>query len=760
MLEREDLRQVRSTIKDVLREGHLDNLPDLFGREHHKHRGTHDLTFQQLVDSPDYIDNRQFITIVNEDEDGVAFIDLLGTDHQIVVTKNPEDFTLSADSQFHIWSDLEQPYIRVSNLSATELDPALQFALGVDDTVQFTIGVDDSDSNKLKIANQAALGAAFSSGLQYGDVLYYNHFTGNLVAGVQLSDFATDAVYITGGAGSGDGEFSNARQVALDGTYIYIADDGNDRIQKFLASDGSFVSKTAVGVVTRPWGIVWWGGYLYVSCYAGALSDTIVKIDAETLAPLASFGEYGTGVTQFISPRSMTTDGTDLYICDWGNDRIKKHSFAGAYLGEVGEAGSGNGQFSGPCGIETDGTSFVVCDYGNQRIQKFLCSGLSFVSAVSVQTRDGNKGFPESITLNGINFYVGCANISPHRGYIEKYVIATNAFVAFYDPTAAVGIDVDHVWGSFILKQAILAGDLIVLHQDGSYLEIYPKAKFMDDVRFYEDADPDGNYVGLRAPAAVTADYTLTLPAAAPATQGHLYGATSAILAWGQDVNSAASPTFVRLTLSQAIGTAPMTITSTTVVANLNADQVDGKHEAEFVLIDGTRALTANWDAGAFGIRALTLESDVAAGTAPLTIASTTLVTNLNADLLDGLHYASFPQLVISATASPTVTDDIDNYREGCLWIEQDANTVWFCADNANGAAVWHGIDQGLRTTDSPTFVDIKLSGVLKVDNVQVVKEQQAAIADPSGGTVIDAECRAQLALALAMLRTHGLILT
>lgn len=54
-----------------------------------------------------------------------------------------------------------------------------------------------------------------------------------------------------------------------------------------------------------------------------------------------------------------------------------------------------------------------------------------------------------------------------------------------------------------------------------------------------------------------------------------------------------------------------------------------------YLLADGVRALTADWDAGSFEIRAQTFESDVATGTAPLVIASTTKVTNLNADLLD-----------------------------------------------------------------------------------------------------------------------------
>jgi len=63
---------------------------------------------------------------------------------------------------------------------------------------------------------------------------------------------------------------------------------------------------------------------------------------------------------------------------------------------------------------------------------------------------------------------------------------------------------------------------------------------------------------------------------------------------------------------------------------------------SDYLLKDGTRALTGNWDAGSFKITAEQLESDVATGTAPLIVASTTKVDNLNADLLDGNHAAAF----------------------------------------------------------------------------------------------------------------------
>jgi len=57
---------------------------------------------------------------------------------------------------------------------------------------------------------------------------------------------------------------------------------------------------------------------------------------------------------------------------------------------------------------------------------------------------------------------------------------------------------------------------------------------------------------------------------------------------------------------------------------------------------DGSVALTANWDAGSYTIKSATFESDVATGTAPFTITSTTVCANLNADLLDGSHASTY----------------------------------------------------------------------------------------------------------------------
>ncbi len=76
-----------------------------------------------------------------------------------------------------------------------------------------------------------------------------------------------------------------------------------------------------------------------------------------------------------------------------------------------------------------------------------------------------------------------------------------------------------------------------------------------------------------------------------------------------------------RLSMSIPTGTAPFVIASTTLNTNLNADLLDGYHASSFALSSHTHAY-------------LPLSGG--------TMSNTNLVTNLNADLLDGLHYSAF----------------------------------------------------------------------------------------------------------------------
>jgi len=79
--------------------------------------------------------------------------------------------------------------------------------------------------------------------------------------------------------------------------------------------------------------------------------------------------------------------------------------------------------------------------------------------------------------------------------------------------------------------------------------------------------------------------------------------------------------------------------------AQVPANETDPVYTAErgnYLKKDGSVALTGNWDAGSFQIQAETLKSDVATGTIPVQVTSSTKCTNLNADLLDGNEAAAF----------------------------------------------------------------------------------------------------------------------
>lgn len=86
------------------------------------------------------------------------------------------------------------------------------------------------------------------------------------------------------------------------------------------------------------------------------------------------------------------------------------------------------------------------------------------------------------------------------------------------------------------------------------------------------------------------------------------------------------------------------------------------------VLSDGSQTLTADWDAGPHQIRAETFYADVTTGTAPIKCDSTTVCTNLNADLLDGLHSSQLTNVLpvklevrVATTAAGTLTSDFEN---------------------------------------------------------------------------------------------------
>lgn len=139
-----------------------------------------------------------------------------------------------------------------------------------------------------------------------------------------------------GSYGTGNGQFQDARGIAVDGQgNVYVVDcwnwDGNHRIQKFDAN-GAYVTK---------------------------------------------WGSYGTGNGQFQHANGVAVDGQgNVYVADTYNNRIQKFDSNGSFLTKWGSSGTGDGQFNHPHNLATDrmGNVYVVDSYNN-RIQKFDANG-------------------------------------------------------------------------------------------------------------------------------------------------------------------------------------------------------------------------------------------------------------------------------------------------------------------------------------------------------------------------------------------------
>lgn len=279
--------------------------------------------------------------------------------------------------------------------------------------------------------------------------------------------------------------FFDPAGIVSDGTNLYVADESNHKIRKIeissgtvttFAGTGSYGAVDATGVAAsfgRPYGLVIEGGNLYVTD-RGVQNIRKIVLSTQVVSTLAggSIGTYGSTdaigpAALFNYPSGITSDSTNLYVADEGNNKIRKiviatkavTTFAGTGIAGATDAAGILAAFKAPSGITTDGSNLYVSDTGNHKIRKIV------ISSKEVTTFSGTSLlYPTGIVTDGTNLFV--ADTGNHK--IRKIVIGSGAFSTWAGTGSAGVVDGAGTVASFFYPVGITSAGSNLFVTDAS----------------------------------------------------------------------------------------------------------------------------------------------------------------------------------------------------------------------------------------------------------------------------------------------------
>jgi hypothetical protein len=204
--------------------------------------------------------------------------------------------------------------------------------------------------------------------------------------------------------------------ITTDGTNLFVADANNNTIRQIIASTGT------------------------VTTFAGTAS--------------ASGSADGTGTAaRFKHPEGITSDGTNLYVADTGNNTIRQIVISTKVVttlaGVAGAVGTADGtrtaaRFNYPTGITTHGGYVYVADTDSHTIRKIvISSGVVATLAGTAGTAGSADGtgtgaqfnYPYGIASDGTYVYVADAN----NNTIRKVVITSGIVTTLTGAAGSIG---------------------------------------------------------------------------------------------------------------------------------------------------------------------------------------------------------------------------------------------------------------------------------------------------------------------------------
>jgi tripartite motif-containing protein 71 len=255
------------------------------------------------------------------------------------------------------------------------------------------------------------------------------------------------------GAGGGNSAAAGGG-LAVSGNFVYVADTGNDRIQRFTLDGGHGAEIVAPGQLANPRGIAVRGTRLLVAddqhhrlvvydtgghllrvvgsngsgpgqlnfpygvaadrsgrvFVADDLNHRVVRFSSGPDYPYkARWGSYGIGPGQLAYPRGLAVDQAgNVYVANTGDDRVDVFDRGGTLLRSFGSSGRAAGQFDEPLGVAADASGIrAVTDAVNGRVELLNPDGS--IAAVWGSPAPGPTILPRPVAVafdGGGNAYV------------------------------------------------------------------------------------------------------------------------------------------------------------------------------------------------------------------------------------------------------------------------------------------------------------------------------------------------------------------
>jgi sugar lactone lactonase YvrE len=221
---------------------------------------------------------------------------------------------------------------------------------------------------------------------------------------------------ILGGYGTAAGQFKNPRGLAASNGKLYVTDSGNHRVQVLdLATDewivyGGTAAGTGLGQFNQPYGLaIDPAGSIWVA----DSGNFRIQRRLASSGTWQAWGSQGSAVGQFNVPYDLALDSTgSVYVADHHNSRIQKLTLPGTWTDFIpNSAPTPAVRF--PLGIVLDSANHVfVSDYdaalNQHRVRMFSAAGVMMTDVGTSSAANGGLQIPTGVTFgtNGHLFVV------------------------------------------------------------------------------------------------------------------------------------------------------------------------------------------------------------------------------------------------------------------------------------------------------------------------------------------------------------------